>query len=276
MPLFETSAVFIMLYAYQKYTEDTSFAAEYSDLLTGYADYLNENALYPASQLISVDAITAQANQTGLAIQSAIGLKAASLVLGDSKYSDTAETIANTVYNDALGLDGATLAESTHFTYYYGQNDTWNVLFPAYSDVLLELGTFDPAAWAMQSTWYSQQMEEGGLPFAGPITDTSYTGSGINWGLADWSRLTFFFDPQTVLMVQDLLVAATVSADVQAEIVNTTHAFLTNGLNSIPFGTKYYVEGDQVGIWIGNEARSTVGLSFGLLALNHGYWGDSY
>ena len=77
-------------------------------------------------------------------------------------------------------------------------------------------------------------------------------------------------------MVQDLLVAATVSADVQAEIVNTTHAFLTNGLNSIPFGTKYYVEGDQVGIWIGNEARSTVGLSFGLLALNHGYWGDSY
>lgn len=190
MPLFETSTVFIILYAYQKYTGDTSFAAEYSSLLAGYANYLNENSLYPASQLISVDAIPAQANQTGLAIQSAIGLKAASLVLGDSTYSETADTIAKTVYNEALGLDGATLAESTHFTYYYGEDDTWNVLFPAYSDVLLELGTFDEAAWDMQSTWYSQQMQEGGLPFAGPITDTSYTGSGINWGLADWSMST--------------------------------------------------------------------------------------
>lgn len=79
-----------------------------------------------------------------------------------------------------------------------------------------------------------------------------------------------------ILIFIDLLVAATVSADVQAEIVNTTHTFLTNGLNSIPFGTKYYVEGDQVGIWIGNEARSTVGLSFGLLALDQGYWGDFF
>lgn len=188
MPLFETSTVFIMLYAYQKYTNDTTFAAEYTSLLTGYADYLNENSLYPSSQLISVDAIGAQPNQTGLAVQSAIGLKAASLVLSDSKYSDTADSIAQTLYEDALGLDGATLAESTHFTYYYGQDDTWNVLFPAYSDVLLDLNTFDSAAWDLQSSWYATQMQEGGLPFAGPLSDTSYTGSGINWGLADWSK----------------------------------------------------------------------------------------
>lgn len=55
MPLFETSTFFIMLYAYQEYTGDTSFAAEYASLLAGYAEYLNENSLYPASQLISVD-----------------------------------------------------------------------------------------------------------------------------------------------------------------------------------------------------------------------------
>jgi Domain of unknown function (DUF1793)/Domain of unknown function (DUF4965) len=188
MPLFETSSVFIFLYAYQHYTNDESFAAEYTSLLTGYAEYLVENSLYPASQLISVDAIAAQANQTGLAIQSAIGLKAASKVLGNSSYADVAESIAKTVYEDALGLDGTTLAESTHFTYYYGQDDTWNVLFPAYSDVLLGLDTFDSSAWELQSSWYQQQMQEGGLPFAGPVTDTSYTGSGITWGLADWSK----------------------------------------------------------------------------------------
>lgn len=77
-------------------------------------------------------------------------------------------------------------------------------------------------------------------------------------------------------LVLDLLVAGCVSSEVQAEIINTTHTFLTNGLNSIPFGTKYYVEGDQVGVWIGNEARSTVGLSLGILALDQGYWGGSY
>lgn len=80
---------------------------------------------------------------------------------------------------------------------------------------------------------------------------------------------------QIMLILVDLIVAATVSADVQSEIVNTTHTFLTNGLNSIPFGTKYSVEGDQVGVWIGNKARSTVGLSFGLLAVHQGYWGSS-
>lgn len=74
----------------------------------------------------------------------------------------------------------------------------------------------------------------------------------------------------------DLLVAATSSADVQKAIVNTTHTFLTNGLNTIPFGTKYYVRGDEVGVWIGNKARPTVGTNFGLLALDQGYWGYSY
>lgn len=188
MPLFETSTVFILLYAYQKYTNDASFAAGYSSLLTGYANYLVENSLYPASQLMSVDAIAEQANQTGLAVQSAIGLKAAGIILGNSSYTDVANTIANTVYEEGLGLDGATPAESTHFTYYYGQDDTWNVLFTAFADVVLGLETFSSDAWDLQSSWYQQQMQEGGLPFAGPVTDTSYTGSGITWGLADWSK----------------------------------------------------------------------------------------
>lgn len=74
----------------------------------------------------------------------------------------------------------------------------------------------------------------------------------------------------------DLLVAATSSADVQTVIVNTTHTFLTNGLNTIPFGTKYVVVGDDVGVWLGNKARPTVGTNFAMLALDQGYWGSSY
>lgn len=190
MPLFETSSLFILFYAYQKYTGDTSWAQQYLPLLEQYGEYLVANSVYPASQLISVDAITARANQTALAIQSTIGLKAASLVTGNSTYSTVAESFANTIYNKALGLNGATLNQSTHFTYYYGQNSTWNVLFAAYSDVLLELNTFPSAAWELQSKWYLTQIQELGLPFAGPVTDLNYTGSPITWGLSDWSKST--------------------------------------------------------------------------------------
>jgi hypothetical protein len=192
MPLFETSTLFILMYAYQKFTGDQTWAHRYQSLLEGYAEYLAVNSLYPASQLISVDAIPATPNQTALAIQSTIGLKAASIVTGNSTYASLAASFAHTIYDDALGLDGPTPAESTHFTY-NDKDTTWNVLFASYSDVLLGLNTFPPAAWEMQSNWYLSQIQVEGLPFAGPITDTNYTGTGITWGLTDWSKQFFLF-----------------------------------------------------------------------------------
>lgn len=191
MPLFETSTLFILLYTYQKYTGDTTWAQQYLGLLEGYAEYLAANTLYPASQLISVDAINAAPNQTALAIQSVIGLKAASIVTGNNTYATLADSYAKTIYDDGLGLDGSSPADSTHFTYYYGQSATWNVVFAAFSDVLLNLSTFPSSAWEMQSKWYLSQMQQGGLPFAGPSTDLAYTGRPLTWGLSDWSESFF-------------------------------------------------------------------------------------
>jgi len=187
MPLFETSSLFILLQVHQKYTGDTSYVQQYLPLLERYAEYLVPNSLYPSSQLISVDAIPATANQTGLAVQSVIGLKAAGAVLGNSTYSDIAASYAKVIYEDGLGLDGPDPAHSTHFTYNYGLDATWNVLFPAYSDVLLGLETFPSSAWGLQSDWYLSQMQEGGLPFAGPLNETKYIGEPLRWGLSDWS-----------------------------------------------------------------------------------------
>jgi hypothetical protein len=179
MPLFETSSLFILLLAYQKYSGDTAYAQQYRPLLEGYADYLVHNSLYPSSQLISVDAIPATANQTGLAIQSAIGLQAASVLLDNA-------TLA--IYDQGLGLDGPDPEHSSHFTYNYGKESTWNVLFPAFSDVLLDLKTFPAEAWEMQSKWYESQIRELGLPFAGPSTNLDYIGTPLLWGLLDWSK----------------------------------------------------------------------------------------
>lgn len=188
MPLFETSSLFILLRAYQKYGGDSKWIEQYHALLEGWAQYLVPNSLYPASQLISVDAIPGTPNQTALAIQSAIGLQAASIITGNSSYATAAAEFANAIYNNALGLDGDTPASSTHFTYNYGASATWNTVFAAFSDVLLGLNTFPSSAWDMQSTWYLSQMQPLGLPFAGPVTDLDYTGAPITWGLSDWSK----------------------------------------------------------------------------------------
>ncbi|KAI6820882.1 DUF1793-domain-containing protein [Hortaea werneckii] len=252
MPLFETSSLFILFYAYEKYTGDASWAKQYSS----YADYLVDHSLYPSAQLISVDAIRGYANQTALAVQSAMGLKAASKILHNDTHAEVGDSYASKIYDEALGLDGPTVQESTHFTYYYDQEDTWNVIFAAYSDVLLELDTFPSAAWDMQSEWYLRQIRELGLPFAGPSDNLDYTGSKLTWGLSDWN----------------IVAASASSTAVQAAVIDTTHAFLTNGMNDIPFGTKYEVQGPRVGKWISNRARSTVGSNFALVALKEGTW----
>jgi hypothetical protein len=71
------------------------------------------------------------------------------------------------------------------------------------------------------------------------------------------------------------MVASISSDEVQREVIETTHAFLTNGKNSIPFGTKYIVEGPREGVWIGNQNRASVGTHFSLMALKQGTWYES-
>ena len=190
MPLFETSALLILIRAYQFLTNDLSYADQYQLLILQYADYLIASTLYPATQLISVDAIRPSTNQTGLAMQATIGLGAAAILTENWGYLITTCNYAKIIYEGGLGLDGATPNESTHFTYNYGEASTWNVLFTAFSDVVLQLYTFPQSAWDMQSAWYLEQLKEYGLPFAGPVDDLNYTGVPFTWGLTDWSKIS--------------------------------------------------------------------------------------
>jgi hypothetical protein len=74
------------------------------------------------------------------------------------------------------------------------------------------------------------------------------------------------------MITTDVVAASTSSESVQEAVIDTTHAFLTNGQNSIPFGTKYIVEGPRTGLWIGNKNRASVGSHFALMALKQGTW----
>ena len=262
MPLFESSALLQLVYAYQMYGNDKAWAGNYTSVLSEYATYLQYNGLIPATQLISVDAIQATANQTGLAVQSAIGLKAAGALLQNSAFTNAAEFIVNEVYNQGLGLDGSSPSTSTHFTYNYGLDSTWGTLFPAYPDVLLNLTTFPTAAYTMEGDFLLSQNQPAGLPFFGPYSYTVPLTAGCDWSITDWTFWTS---------------AAVDNEELQGAVVNATHAFLTNGMNTEPFGTKYVVEQPgTIGQWIGNRARSTVGANFALILLEQGTWGKLY
>jgi hypothetical protein len=118
---------------------------------------------------------------------STIALRAASKVTGNTTYYDIADSNVNAIYSNSLGLDGSTTASSTHFTYNYGKDETWGVLYPAFADVLLNLSTFPSEAWTMQSNWYLKQMQPAGLPFA-ELARKGYPAHTSIWGVTDISE----------------------------------------------------------------------------------------
>ena len=232
-----TGSLIIMVYAYQRISGNTTWLVPYKSLLQGYADYLANNGLYPAIQRSSVDAIPASANQTALAICAAVGLNAFGKLSGQTNYSTKAADFATSLYTNGLGTDAA----KTHFTYNYNASTSWGTPFDLYADKFLELNTFPAAALSMQSSWYAKQITSAGMPFAG----------SVNFAITDW----------------EMFAAATSSAAVQKAFVASEHAFLTNGLNAVPFPTKYTLTGAQAGEYIVNHARSTVGSNFALLTV---------
>ena len=233
-----TAGFLIMFYDYQKLTGDTTFAQTHAKILEQYANYLATNGLYPKSQLDTVDSIPASANQTNLAIASAIGLNAYAAMTGNQSYSTTAKSFVTTLVNDGLGLDKA----RTHFTYNYDNDSSWGTLFNLFADQLLELDTFSADIRAMQCNWYAKTATATGFPYASMWPESN--------GL--W----------------EMWVAPTCDATIQQQIINDEHAFLMNGKNNVPFADRFIISGAEAGKWYGpvSFARPTMGGVFAILA----------
>jgi len=75
-PIEETINLLILLWVYSKISGNKTWAAQYSSLFRGYADYLVQNGLYPTTQLSTDDAAGPASNQTNLAIKATVGLTA--------------------------------------------------------------------------------------------------------------------------------------------------------------------------------------------------------
>lgn len=208
-------------------------------MLKGYADYLVNNGLYTISQRSTVDAIPASANQTEIAITATIGIAAFGAWSGDSSYTTIAKERARLLYDQGLGTDSG----RTHFKIHYADADsTWVTAFSLAPDKLLGLNVFDSAALTAQSAWYSKQIVPLGLPY----------GSGIDFTVDDWAIFS----------------AAYSSVKVRDWLIDSIHGILTGGYNTVPYPTKYNVVGSDLGKYIQNKARSTVGHNF-ILVVNY-------
>lgn len=237
-----TGSFFIMVHAYQKLTGDKAWAQKYAALFEKYADYLINNGLYPSSQLDTVDSIPATANQTNLALVSAIGLNAYGAVTGNQTYTQAAQNFANEIYTNGLGTDQPG-SSATHFTYNYHDASSWGTVFDLFPDQWLGLNTFPKTAVTMQCNWYSKQLTTVGLPYASMQDDIA---NGM------W----------------DMWIAAICPGGLQAKLFSDEVAFLSNGKNTAPFPDRFYVSGAKSGEFMQARARPTLGSTFALLAMN--------
>ena len=227
----QTSVILWMAYAYQKASGNTEWIKPYVPTLQVYADYLVGNGLYPASQKSSVDAIGATANQTILAIYSAIGLTSFGALTGQANYTAKGKEFANTILKLGTSSDG------THILTHYNDSDSsWSSMYPFAWDKLIGLGTFNESTYALESAWYERELHPFGMPFY----------NGVNYSVSDLS----------------LWCAATSSAEVSNALIDAVHLEYTSNLTSVPGPTQWNVVGAGIGAWKQTKAKAIVGSYF--------------
>ena len=220
-PVEECGNIMMLAYAYTMASRNTTFATTYRNILRPYADYLVTNGLNMPSQLSTDDSQAPSANQTNLAIKAAIGLTAYGTLYNDPHYTSIGKSYANTLYNEGLATD----PQKTHFTLNYpGNADTYVMAYNLYPDALLKLATFSPAASAMEAAYYPTVRAAAGVPLD----------SAVTFGKTDWMNLAGAASPGANNATREMF-------------IDDVHAFISNGLNEVPFSDQWTVSGAGAG-----------------------------
>ncbi|KAK3305377.1 uncharacterized protein B0T15DRAFT_195150 [Chaetomium strumarium] len=176
MPLEECGNMIIMTLAYAQRARDTAYLSAHYPKLAGWAQFLVEESLIPASQLSTDDFAGTLANQTNLAIKGIIALKAMSHIAQLTHNNDTFCEVADRYLEGWKELGINSQANPPHTTLSYGDNDSHGLLYNIYADKLLNLNFVDQSIFDMQSNFYPTVASEYGVPL-----DTRHT-----WTKSDW------------------------------------------------------------------------------------------
>lgn len=240
-PVEECGNIMVLMLAYTQASRNTAFANTYRPILRTYADYLVTNGLNMPPQLSTDDSQAPTANQTNLAIKAAIGLVAYGTLFNDPHYTTVGRSYADTLYTQGLATDPA----KTHFTANYpGNTKSYITTYNLFSDLLLKLNTFPPAAFAMEAAYYPSARATTGVPLD----------SKVAYGSTDWMNFAGAASPG-------------VGGATREMFVNDVHAYISNGLNQVPLSDEWTVSGARAGRNLRFRARPVVGGHFAGLAL---------
>jgi hypothetical protein len=251
MPVEESGNLLALMYMYELASGDTEYKTPFLGILKTYADYLVENGLHPVRQYSTDDGAGEAANQTGLAVKSAIALNAYGVMTKQPKYCDTGRHFADVLYNQTLGTN----PDRIRFTMFQGEGETWSLRFNLYLDVLLKLNSFPTEAYRMQTDFYPTVRKEAGVPLD----------SRDSWAKTDWM----------VFAAATAMVPGVADENVRDMFISDIHAYISNGKNDVPFSDKFWTETKlgldgkhhDIGTYDGYRARPVAGGHFALLAL---------
>lgn len=248
MPVEESGNMIIMMYAYYKYSQDSSFLSDHYALLLQWSQYLIDYSLTPGVQLSTDDFAGQLVNQTNLAIKGIVGIaamreiaRAVSKPADQARFANISATYITQWESFAIDPSGK------HTLLSYQWRSSYGLLYNIYPDLLLNLSIVPPSVYAMQSAWYPTISQVFGVPLD---NRHSYTKS-------DWEMWT----------------AATCSPSTRKLFVTSLAYWLNETTTDKAFTDLYVTEGHggyPQDPQIEFIARPVAGGHFSLLALGRG------
>ncbi|KAL7281458.1 hypothetical protein ACG7TL_004773 [Trametes sanguinea] len=163
----QTGNMLISLYAHARYSGDGSLISEHYNLTKRWADYLVANSLTPNNQMTADD--EGNANMTNLAIKGIIGVKAMaeiSRALGQDVDAQQYDSHASALVGSWQSL--ATSADQNHILGFYGNQQSWALMYNIYADRLL--GTNIVSQMLLQGeTAFYQDLLQSSRPYGIPL-----------------------------------------------------------------------------------------------------------
>lgn len=116
-------------------------------------------------------------------------------------------------------------------------------------DKALGLNMMPDGAWQLEEEWYASKTTSLGLPYIGGFATVGdsckpHGGSLVITGWKMWA------------------IAGISNKTLQQELIDGSYAFFSNGMNNMPWPTRYCTAGANAGLFQLCKARSTLGSLF--------------
>ena len=175
MPVEECGNMLILAAALAQAQGNTDFARRNWDLLTTWANYLQEKGFNPEKQLCTDDFAGRLAHNTNLSIKTILALGSYAQLcqkLECHKEGEAYETLARGMVKDWIKAAD----DGSHFRLAFDKPRTWSLKYNLFWDKALDLKLFPPSVVNKEMAYYQKRQHRFGLPLD----------SRQLYGKADW------------------------------------------------------------------------------------------